>query len=573
MSGAHYRYITDLLALDQCRPVVSRPAAPEGSSSRRAAISSRVPVWQRLLSDHPDRNFVSYIIQGLSEGFRIGFDYTNRECRSARRNAAVIDSYIREERSLARLLVPDDGVTGVQVNPFGVIPKPHQPNKWRLIVDLSSPRGASVNDGIDQTLCSISYVSIDEAARRVVKLGSGALLAKLDLRNAYRVVPVHPDDQPLLGMRWGGSLFLDAALPFGLRSAPKIFSAVADALLWCMYTSGVTSAIHYLDDFLFFGRPDSEDCGRNLAKAVEVCTALGTPVAPHKLEGPLSVLTFLGIEIDTVQGLLRLPEEKLLRLRSVLAEWLTRRSCTKRELLSLIGVLHHAASVVKPGRIFVRRLIDLASTMRVLHFYLRINREARSDILWWASFVDRWNGEGLLSALGRLLPSRSVQTDASGSWGCGAVYGSQWIQLAWPEEWQGQSIAPKEMLPVLAAFTWGKNWSGSYVKFESDNSTVVAALRSGTYRNPIVMHLLRTLHFVAAHFAFTFSASHIAGSINTVADAISRNFTMDHVSAFPQLNFQPTFFPWVAVDLLCDTSMDWTSEVWRTLFLASLTAA
>ena len=76
------------------------------------------------------------------------------------------------------------------------------------------------------------------------------------------------------------------------------------------------------------------------------------PMAPHKLEGPLSELTFLGIEIDAVRGLLRLPEEKLLRLRSVLGERFTRRSCTKRELLSLIGVLHHAAWVVKPGRIF-----------------------------------------------------------------------------------------------------------------------------------------------------------------------------------------------------------------------------
>ena len=67
----------------------------------------------------------------------------------------MIDSYIKEERSFARLIVPRDGVTEVQMNPFGVISKPHHPNKWRLIVDLSSPRGANVNDGIDSNLIYI----------------------------------------------------------------------------------------------------------------------------------------------------------------------------------------------------------------------------------------------------------------------------------------------------------------------------------------------------------------------------------------------------------------------------------
>ena len=56
-------------------------------------------------------------------------------------------------------------------------------------------------------------------------------MAKFDLKSAYRNVPVHPDDRGLLGMLWDDQLYVDSTLPFGLRSAPKIFNALADAHL------------------------------------------------------------------------------------------------------------------------------------------------------------------------------------------------------------------------------------------------------------------------------------------------------------------------------------------------------
>ena len=65
----------------------------------------------------------------------------------------------------------------------------------------------------------------------VIRLGRDCLLAKMDLKHAYRIIHVHPDDRPLLAVKWGEAVFLDAALPFGLRSSPKTFSALADALL------------------------------------------------------------------------------------------------------------------------------------------------------------------------------------------------------------------------------------------------------------------------------------------------------------------------------------------------------
>ena len=178
---------------------------------------------------------------------------------------------------------------------------------------------------------------------QLTKLGSGALLAKLDLKSAYRMVPVHPLDQPLLGMKWEDSVLVDTCLPFGLHSAPKMFLARADAISWALYLLGVENFLHYLDDFLFVGPPASEQCLITLHTAIETCTILGFPVALLKVSGPVTVLTFLGIELNTVAWELRLPEEKLVRLQQLIASWLG------QESQSLIGHLPHAATVVRPG--------------------------------------------------------------------------------------------------------------------------------------------------------------------------------------------------------------------------------
>ena len=225
-------------------------------------------------------------------------------------------------------------------------------------MNLSSPEGHSVNDGISPPLCSLHYASVDMAVAMVLELGAHTELAKFDLRSAYRVVPIHPEDQCLLGVRWQHQVFLDTAPPFGLRSVPKIFSALADAMAWPILNSGVRNFLHYLDDFLVVGSPNTNMCSMALAKALEVCSTLGVPVAPEKTEGPAQSITFLGITIDTAMGQLRLPQDKLSRLRSKIAVWSSRRRCRKCQLLSLIGHLTHAATVIPPGRPFVRRMIE-----------------------------------------------------------------------------------------------------------------------------------------------------------------------------------------------------------------------
>ena len=290
---------------------------------------------------------MEFILEGLESGFRVGFDYRIAECAKARGNMTsvcedknMISAFLNEECLLGRVVGPLDPrvFPSVHCSLIGLVPK-SSTGKWRLIVDLSSPHGRSVNDGIDTALCSLEYVTVDLVAD-VVASFPGSLLSKIDIRSAYRTVPVHPEDRWLLGMLWEGQLFVDTVLPFGLRSAPKLFTAVADAVEWIAKLRGIQPLFHYLDDFLLVS--SSASVAAQLDSLFEVFADLGLPLALEKLEGPSPRVTFLGIEMDSIAMELRLPQKKISELKGLIRDWLRRRSCRKRELQSLGGKLQHA---------------------------------------------------------------------------------------------------------------------------------------------------------------------------------------------------------------------------------------
>jgi len=137
--------------------------------------------------------------------------------------------------------------------------------------------------------------------------GKGSLLVKADIKEAYRMVPVHPEDQHLLGVEWEGVIFMDKMLIFGLRSAPKIFSTVANAAQWIFKKEGVNCGLYYLDDYIFV----ASDSSSAMAQKCTTFTRLGIPLEQSKLEGPSLCLSFLGIEVDTDNLQLRLTHGKL----------------------------------------------------------------------------------------------------------------------------------------------------------------------------------------------------------------------------------------------------------------------
>ena len=128
-------------------------------------------MWESYLSKHPNHKLVEFYLQGLTKGFLIGFDYASAitlksaksNIESAHFHGEVVDEYLQTEISLGHVAGPflPDAIPDSHVSRFGVIPKNHQPNKWRLIVDLSYPTGHSVNDGISPPVSSLHYVTID----------------------------------------------------------------------------------------------------------------------------------------------------------------------------------------------------------------------------------------------------------------------------------------------------------------------------------------------------------------------------------------------------------------------------
>ena len=143
----------------------------------------------------------------------------------------MVERYFGVECEAQRVLGPLEWsrFPRVHISPFGVIPK-SEPGKWRLILDLFSPLGSSVL----ARKCAPSRTFL-----WMMWQGRGVLMAKFDLKSAYRQVLVHPDDLWMLGMDWKGRLYVDKALPFGLRSAPMIFNAVAEALAYIIKQRGV----------------------------------------------------------------------------------------------------------------------------------------------------------------------------------------------------------------------------------------------------------------------------------------------------------------------------------------------
>ena len=515
----------------------------------------------------------------------MGFDYSTARCggspslnmHSAREHPEVVREYLARECSDGRVLGPLDPLQFpfIHTSKFGVIPKGSS-GKWRLIVDLSSPEGSSVNGGISEKLSSLTYVGIEDAVKGIVGYGKGTLLAKVDVKHAYRNIPVHPDDRWLLGMTWEGALYIDTALPFGLRSAPKIFTAIADAVEWIARRQGVRFSIHYLDDFLIVGAPDSSECAVAVEKLIEIFECLGLPVAADKREGPATQLEFLGFEIDTVEWEVRLPHRKLIELREAIGQWVGRKSCSKKELESIIGKLGHAARVVLPGKTFMRRMFELLGTARKSHYRVRLNRAFQSDLAWWDSFLESWNGVSLLRGLVGARSSAQVWTDASGRFGCGAWYPERglWIQVPWPSvygenelELVAESIALKELLPiVLACAVWGSNWAGSSVTVHCDNTGAVEMVNSGYSRVPQIMHLLRCLFFIRARHQVDLRAVHVRGVANAMADAISRNNLNFLFSQAPGAREGRIEVPPALMALLVQQQPDWTSEAWRQLF-------
>ena len=248
--------------------------------------------------------------------------------------------------------------TDFRVSPLGLVPK-KQPGEYRLIHHLSYPEGDSINDYIDPEFCSVQYTRFDQAVKMIQKLGKGALLGKADIKNAFRLMIISPDDFPLLGFMFDGQYFFDHCLPFGLSYSCALWEKFAHFLHYAVRESCTVGELeHYLDDFLFGGEAGTTDCQEIMTSFFKTCGKMGVPVADEKTEGPQTIIIFLGFELDSILMEVRIPKDKIMKLQSLIEEILHKSSITLEVMQSLLGSLNFMCRAIVPGRPFCRRLIN-----------------------------------------------------------------------------------------------------------------------------------------------------------------------------------------------------------------------
>jgi hypothetical protein len=516
----------------------------------RAPCPFNIEAWRYGLRNHPDRAWVRRLLHGIEFGVDIGYTGDRERARTHVNNlkSAVepgaeqaISKYIDEEVKLGRQAGPfaSPPMSNLVVSPLGAVPKKGT-SKHRVVHHLSWPRnGDSINSAIEPMECELT--SFDDGTALVVAVGRGALMSKIDIRAAYRCIPVRPEDWHLLGMRWRDFFYYEKCLPFGLSSSCALWEEYATAAEWIIKSLGVKSLVHYIDDTLLVSPAGLERATKIMQLVLRTLAALGMPIALDKLVGPSTQLTYLGIEIDSIAMEARLDAARLATTKEMLSAWSEQSRCSHRDLLSLIGTLSFVAKVVRPGRIFLRRMINLATATEHCKL-VKLSDDFKRDLQWWSDFIADWNGVSLLYAVGWPADAACVvATDACES-GLGAYCDGHWISRKWTTgelnmahshlgsvdatagvEAQARSMPFLELAAlVIAAATWCDQWSGKRVTFHCDCEPVVFAASKLTSPSASMMHLIRSLFMIAARAHFEFRVLHIAGVTNTVADALSR---------------------------------------------------
>ena len=186
-------------------------------------------------------------------------------------------------------------------------------------MDLSWPKGASVNNGVSKdiylgTHYDLKFPSDDLITNSLRNLGPAAQMFKIDISRAFRHIKIDPGDIDLLGIKFENKYFLDRSLAFGFHHGSLIFQRCTDAIRYIMTEHGFPLLFNYIDDLIYTGLPSKMDACFNFLK--DLLTDLGLEISPKKLVPPATSITCLGILIDSVQKQFQFHKKSLQKLHS-----------------------------------------------------------------------------------------------------------------------------------------------------------------------------------------------------------------------------------------------------------------
>ena len=284
--------------------------------------------WRRMLSgggqvsgDIVWDDNSHYLLDGVLHGFKIVdpmSDVGSYECKnykSASVDAVLfINNIIEGELSSGKLSVVDRKPHCVHA--LGAVEK--STGGYRPITDASKPDDVSINNYMSTTFRHFKFHSMDEIC---AELSPGCYLAVTDISAAYRSCLIRPSDRKYQGLQWrlgDSDVYIeDNFLSFGTRASPYIFNSLTDSVTRYMRSYGF-KCYNYLDDFLIIA--DTWESCRDAQLALHsTLRNLGFDIAYKKVQSPAQVQRYLGIDIDTVNMKLILPQDKLLKLERELA--------------------------------------------------------------------------------------------------------------------------------------------------------------------------------------------------------------------------------------------------------------
>ncbi len=468
---------------------------------------------------------------GFKKGFIVHFegDDSSLDCnnaKSAMENMEAVDKKLSTEIGKGRVGGPSEKppFDNFKCSPLAIREKSEK-GKYRLLHNLSFPYDEnSVNFNIPKHESTVHYQTIEDALEIVRKLGKNCFLAKSDISEAFRLLPLNPSQYHLMGFTWRNNYYFDKCLPMGCSSSCRLFESFSDSIVHILKTKyEVEYIIKVLDDFLFLSKSEQK-CQAALNAFLDLCSKADIPVAHKKTTLPCNCLVFLGLEIDTAMMEVRLPKDKLCSYAMTIDKVLLQDQITLRDLRSIVGKLQYSTSVVRCGKAFLRRLINMQIGMSKPYALVRITEGARADLDLWKQFLNDYNGRNIISERFPVTsPTINLYSDASQKWGFGATYGSYWIQCLWPESWKKFHITILELFPLLAlVVTFGHKMRNSVITFHCDNQAVVEIVNKQSSKDLHVMNILRPLILKMLLLNITFRAVHIPGVTNILADRLSR---------------------------------------------------
>lgn len=495
-----------------------------------------------MLSDYSDRE----ICKLLEFGFPIGF-HRNKESMSLLRDFKVqkevlqvknhrgavefpndMEKYLVKELTKGAIIGPfhvNPFDHGIILSPLNTVPKKDSTER-RIILDLSSAGGTGVNEFIDKDNylgepVSLTYPRVDDLVLLIKKKGSGSHLFKRDLARAYRQIPIDIGDTFLVGFAWNGHIFFDIVLSMGLRSAAQICQRLTNAIAY-IYRSLGFDIINYLDDFA--GVESPELSAKAFLELQNVLASCGIEESEHKAVGPSTRMEFLGIICDSVKMTLEISIERLTEIDLILLEWVGKEFASKREIQSLVGKLNFVGCCVRPGRVFISRILNW-----LRYIYQDVKKSevpelVKKDILWWKKFLPLYNGVSMMLIEEWSKPDEIFSSDACMT-GCGGMFKEHFFHVEFPDAIVNEQlhINALEMLTVVVCLKlWGTKLRGKRIIIKCDNQVTVTVINTGKSRNQFLQSCLREICFVAAINEFELRAVHIAGVDNRLADMLSR---------------------------------------------------